>query len=73
MGYFWRGKVLYRLGRLQEAALAEEKASRMIPQFPNPRSLLVKIYEAQGRADKAAEQAEWLRAHDEARSLGSER
>jgi tetratricopeptide (TPR) repeat protein len=69
MGYFWRGKVLYRLGRLQEAATAEEKALHVIPELPYPRSLLVKIYQAQGRTDKAAEQAEWLRAYEERRNL----
>jgi len=71
MGYFWRGKVLYRLGRLHEAATAEEKALHMIPEFPYPRSLLLKIYQAQGRTDKAAEQAEWLHAYEEHRNLGT--
>ena len=71
MGYFWRGKVLYSLGRLQEAATAEEKALQMIPEFPYPRSLLVKIYQAQGRTDKAAVQAEWLHAYEEHQNLGT--
>jgi predicted Zn-dependent protease len=64
MGYVWKGKVLYRMGRLQEAAAAEETAMHMIPQFAYPRSLLVKIYQAQGQTQKATEQVEWLRAFE---------
>ncbi len=65
MGYVWRGKVLYRMGRFEDAATAEEKAMHMIPEFSYPRSLLLKIYQAQGRTEKAAEQAEWLRAYED--------
>ena len=65
MGYFWRGKVLYRLGRLKEAAIAAEQSSRMLPQLPYPRSLLVKIYQGLGRNEEALEQAEWLRKYED--------
>lgn len=65
MGYFWKGKVLYRLGRLEEAARAAEQSTRMLPQLPYPRSLLVKIYQGLGRKDEALEQAEWLRKYED--------
>lgn len=64
MGYTWQGKVLYRLGRLPEAAAAEEKAVQLAPNFPYPRSVVMKIYEAQGRTADAALQAEWLRSYE---------
>lgn len=69
MGYFWRGKVLYRLGRLNEAASAEEQAIQMMPMVPYPRNVLLKIYLAQGRVDDAAKQADWLRVNEDRQNV----
>lgn len=65
MGYFWRAKVLFRLGRVGGAAEAAERAVRLSPQLPFPRSLLVKIYQAEGRTEDAARQADWLREYQD--------
>ena len=68
MGHFWRARVLLRLKRLGEAAAAAEEAVRLSPQLPFPRSLLVRIYQAQGRTEDAARQAEWLREFEDRRA-----
>ncbi len=59
--YFWRAKVLLQLQRVGEAASAGEEAIRLLPQFPEAHNLLLKIYQMQGRAKEAKQQAEWLR------------
>jgi predicted CXXCH cytochrome family protein len=61
MAYFWRGKVLLQLHRIDEAAKAEEESIRLLPEFPPAHNLLVRIYQLQGRTKEAAEQAAWLR------------
>ena len=60
--YFWRAKVLLELRRIGEAASAGEEAVRLLPEFPEAHNLLLKIYQTQGRAKEAAQQAQWL--HD---------
>lgn len=59
--YFWRAKVLLELHRVGEAASAGEESVRLLPEFPEAHNLLLKIYQTQGRAKEAAEQAQWLR------------
>ncbi|MGC2232730.1 MAG: tetratricopeptide repeat protein, partial [Candidatus Acidiferrum sp.] len=59
--YYWRAKVLLQLQRISEAASAGEEAIRLLPQFPEAHNLLLKIYQMQGRAKEAKQQAEWLR------------
>lgn len=59
--YFWRAKVLLELRRVGEAASAGEESVRLLPEFPEAHNLLLKIYQTQGRAKEAAQQAQWLR------------
>ena len=68
MGYFWRAKVLFRLGRLEDAAMAAEQSVRLLPRLPFPRYLLVKIYQAQGRSEEARRQAVWLQEYEDRNS-----
>jgi tetratricopeptide (TPR) repeat protein len=65
MGHFWRARILFHLKRLPEAATAAERSVALIPQLPYPHSLLVRIYQAQGRAADAAHHADWLRQYEE--------
>jgi tetratricopeptide (TPR) repeat protein len=65
MGHFWRARILFHLKRLPEAAAAAERSVDLIPQLPYPHSLLVRIYQAQGRPADAARQADWLRQYEE--------
>ena len=69
MVYFWRAKVLYRLNRVDDSAKAAEESIHLLPQLPFPHYLLVKIYQAQGRVAEAKEQAEWLRAYEDRKSV----
>lgn len=61
MAHFWRAKVMLQLHRIDEAAAAAEQAERLMPDLPLAHSLLVKIYELQGRSKEAALEAQWLR------------
>ena len=62
--YYWRAKVLLQLERTAEAATAAEEAIRLLPQFPEAHNLLLKIYQMQGRAQEAKQQAEWLQEYE---------
>jgi len=68
MAHFWRARILFHLKRLPEAAAAAERSIELIPQLPFPRSLLVRIYLAQGRQNDAARQADWLRRYEDGMS-----
>jgi tetratricopeptide (TPR) repeat protein len=61
MAYFWRAKVLLQLHRTDEAASAAQQSVRLLPDLPFAHNLLIRIYEIQGRAKEAAQEAEWLR------------
>jgi tetratricopeptide (TPR) repeat protein len=65
MAHFWRARILFHLKRLPEAAAAAERSVELIPQLPYPHSLLVRIYQAQGRQAEAARQADWLRQYED--------
>jgi len=58
--YFWRAKVLLQLQRTDEAVKAAEESIRVQPNLPEAHSLLLRIYQMQGRTPEAAEQAQWL-------------
>ena len=58
--YFWRAKVLLQLQRTHEAAKAAEESIRLQPNLPEAHSLLLRIYQMQGRTPEAGEQAQWL-------------
>jgi tetratricopeptide (TPR) repeat protein len=60
MAYFWRGKILLQLHRGDEAAGAAEQSIRLLPDLVAAHNLLLRIYQQQGRAKEAAEQAKWL-------------
>lgn len=62
--YFWRAKLLLELRRTDAAASAAEEAVRLRPEFVEGHNLLLKIYQKQGRAKEAAQEAEWLREHE---------
>ena len=64
LAYFWRAKVLLQLQRVTEAADAAEQSIRLEPQLPQAHNLLVRIYQIEGRAKEAAQQAEWLRDYE---------
>ena len=70
MAHFWRARILFHLKRLPEAAAAAERSVELIPQLPYPHSLLVRIYQAQGRQADAAHQADWLRQYEDRISSG---
>ena len=57
---FWQARILFNMGRLRQAAEEAEHALRLASEA-RVRSLLLKIYKAQGRTEEAAEQAAWLR------------
>jgi tetratricopeptide (TPR) repeat protein len=61
MAYFWRSKILFHLNRQPEAAAAAERAVQILPQLPYPHSLLVRIYQSQGKTAEAMREADWLR------------
>lgn len=63
MAYYWRAKVLLQLNRTAEAAAAAEQAIRLQDETPAAHNLLIRIYQLQGRAKEAAQQAQWLRAY----------
>lgn len=60
MAYFWRAKVLLQLQRTDEAAKAAEESIRLQPDFPLAHSLLIRIYQLQGRKREAEAQAQWV-------------
>ena len=70
MAHFWRAKVLFSLGRNDEAARDAQTAVQLLPQLPFPRYLLVKIYQVQGRSEDARQQAEWLRQYEDRKDRG---
>ena len=61
MAFFWKSKLLLQSHRNEDAAIAAEEAIHLLPQFPEARNLLVRIYQTLGRTKEAAQQAEWLR------------
>jgi tetratricopeptide (TPR) repeat protein len=70
MAHFWRARILFHLKRLPEAAAAAEHSVELIPELPYPRSLLVRIYQAQGRPADALRQADWLRRYEDRMTQG---
>jgi tetratricopeptide (TPR) repeat protein len=64
IGYFWRGRILLHLNRVDDAAKAAEHSVNLAPQLPFARNLLVQIYRKQGRTADAAQQANWLREYE---------
>ena len=64
MAYFWRARVLLQLHQTDQAAKAAEESIRLLPELPQAHNLLLKIYQTQGRAKEAAEQAQWLRDYE---------
>lgn len=64
MAYFWRARVLLQLQRTDEASKAAEESIHLLPELPQAHNLLLKIYQMQGRAKEAAEQAQWLRDYE---------
>jgi predicted CXXCH cytochrome family protein len=61
--YFWRAKVLLQLRRIDEAGAAARESIRLFPDSPLAHNLLIRIYQIQGRANEAAQEAEWLREY----------
>ncbi len=65
MPFLWRARVLLQLRRIDEAAKAAEESIRLSPDLAAAHNLLIRIYQMQGRAKEAAEQAEWLRQYQQ--------
>jgi len=61
IAHFWRARALLQLGRIDNAASAAEESVRLLPQLPLAHNLLMRIYQLQGRTDKAGGEAQWLR------------
>jgi tetratricopeptide (TPR) repeat protein len=64
MVYFWRARVLLQLHQTDQAGKAAEESIRLLPELPQAHNLLLKIYQMQGHAKEAAEQAQWLRDYE---------
>lgn len=64
LAYFWQAKLLFELHHVDEAARAAEESIRLEPEAPAAHSLLIGIYQMQGRTKKAEEQAAWLRDYE---------
>ena len=64
MAFFWKAKILFGADRLKPASEAAEEAIRLAPELPFAHVLLMNIYQALGRSDAAAAQAEWLRRRE---------
>jgi predicted CXXCH cytochrome family protein len=64
IAYFWRAKLLLQLHRIAEAARAAEESVGLDRDAPAAHSLLIGIYQMQGRTKEAAEEAAWLRDYE---------
>ena len=65
---FWRARILLAGNKLAEAGQAAERAVKAAPDALNSRNLLIRIYRLTGETSKAAEQAEWIRNHEQKRA-----
>jgi tetratricopeptide (TPR) repeat protein len=61
MARFWRAKALLQLHRTADAASAAEESIHLDPQLAAAHTLLIRIYQMQGRTADAAQQAQWVR------------
>jgi tetratricopeptide (TPR) repeat protein len=61
--HLWRARALLELQRVNEAVVSAEEALKLQPELVATHNLLIRIYQMQGRAKEAAQQAEWLREY----------
>jgi predicted Zn-dependent protease len=65
MARYWKARLLFRAGRLEEAAREAELSVSLAPGIPFARNLLLEIYRKTGRTQDAQLQAEWLREYND--------
>jgi tetratricopeptide (TPR) repeat protein len=58
--HYWRARILFRQGRLDDSIAAGERALGLVPDSVPLRHLLLRIYSRAGRSKEAAEQVAWL-------------
>jgi len=61
VAYFWRARIMLELHHADEALVAAQQSVHLMPDSLAAHSLLLKIYQMQGRAEEAGHEAEWLR------------
>jgi len=62
---YWKARLLFGVGRLEEAAREAELSVSLAPDIPFARNLLLEIYRKMGRAQDAQLQADWLREYND--------
>ena len=67
---FWKARILLYQGREELAMKEAEKCVTLSPAMPGGRNLLLRIYRKLGKEKEAAEQAAWLRQHEDRVAMG---
>lgn len=73
MLHHWKARILHHSGETAAAQAEAERAVALAPDLREPRGLLVRLYQLQGKESEAAAQIEWLRTRERAVARGSRR